>query len=504
MAALNDKIPAQGGVWQCFIGEKNLSTFGSNIKDFGNAMVEFSNTVSSNGAINDAAITNAKNIGDLMVQLNKAVPEQGGFMSWITGSTDLDDFGENIVAFGGALVNFSNNVSGKISDDAVNAADNAGQMMVNLQKQISGLNDDSFDCLDSLGSALETWGSHLSNYSANISGIDTAQLGTVTDEISTLYSFVSQMTSFDASGLSQLTASLNNIGTISLDNFVSAFGDAGEKASSVITTFIDNMIGKVDGRKQKWETSGRNAMVAYRKGISDKKEEVSSTASDIAQTSIDKISDYRNNFYNVGQYLIEGMANGIDDASNKAVLAVRRMAKKLPQIAKIILQIHSPSKVFDKLGEYVPEGFAGGVIRGSKAVYDTIKTMSNTVIDKAGSMMSLISDVLSLDLDYEPTITPVVDMSKVTGSMDTINSMLNKNPLMFTGVSTNAMNSIVKRRNNQNGNSDVIEAIDRLAKNINQTPGNTYNVNGITYDDGSNIASAVEQIVRAATIGRRV
>lgn len=504
MAALNDKIPAQGGVWQCFIGKKNLSTFGSNIKDFGNAMVEFSNTVSSNGAINDAAITNAKNIGDLMVQLNKAVPEQGGFMSWITGSTDLDDFGENIVAFGGALVNFSNNVSGKISDDAVNAADNAGQMMVNLQKQISGLNDDSFDCLDSLGSALETWGSHLSNYSANISGIDTAQLGTVTDEISTLYSFVSQMTSFDASGLSQFTASLNNIGTISLDNFVSAFGDAGEKASSVITTFIDNMIGKVDGRKQKWETSGRNAMVAYRKGISDKKEEVSSTASDIAQTSIDKISDYRNNFYNVGQYLIEGMANGIDDASNKAVLAVRRMAKKLPQIAKIILQIHSPSKVFDKLGEYVPEGFAGGVIRGSKAVYDTIKTMSNTVIDKAGSMMSLISDVLSLDLDYEPTITPVVDMSKVTGSMDTINSMLNKNPLMFTGVSTNAMNSIVKRRNNQNGNSDVIEAIDRLAKNINQTPGNTYNVNGITYDDGSNIASAVEQIVRAATIGRRV
>ena len=504
MAALNDKIPAQGGVWQCFIGEKNLSTFGSNIKDFGNAMVEFSNTVSSNGAINDAAITNAKNIGDLMVQLNKAVPEQGGFMSWITGSTDLDDFGENIVAFGGALVNFSNNVSGKISDDAVNAADNAGQMMVNLQKQISGLNDDSFDCLDSLGSALETWGSHLSNYSANISGIDTAQLGTVTDEISTLYSFVSQMTSFDASGLSQFTASLNNIGTISLDNFVSAFGDAGEKASSVITTFIDNMIGKVDGRKQKWETSGRNAMVAYRKGISDKKEEVSSTASDIAQTSIDKISDYRNNFYNVGQYLIEGMANGIDNASNKAVLAVRRMAKKLPQIAKIILQIHSPSKVFDKLGEYVPEGFAGGVIRGSKAVYDTIKTMSNTVIDKAGSMMSLISDVLSLDLDYEPTITPVVDMSKVTGSMDTINSMLNKNPLMFTGVSTNAMNSIVKRRNNQNGNSDVIEAIDRLAKNINQTPGNTYNVNGITYDDGSNIASAVEQIVRAATIGRRV
>ena len=63
---------------------------------------------------------------------------------------------------------------------------------------------------------------------------------------------------------------------------------------------------------------------------------------------------------------------------------------------------------------------------------------------------------------------------------------------------------IANRRNNQNGNSDVIDAIDRLAKNINQTPGNTYNVNGITYDDGSNIASAIEQIVREAMVERRI
>ena len=58
------------------------------------------------------------------------------------------------------------------------------------------------------------------------------------------------MTTFDADGLSQFTASLNNIGTISLDNFVNAFGDAGDKASSVAKfTFIDNMINKVKWQK---------------------------------------------------------------------------------------------------------------------------------------------------------------------------------------------------------------------------------------------------------------
>ena len=507
MAALNDKIPAQGGVWQYFTGEKKLDTFGANLELFGTSLVNFSNVVAGKteaGSLDKDAVDNAKRIGDIMVSLNNAIPTSGGVVGWFMGDNSLGSFGENIVSFGQALVDFSNSVSGKISDDAVNAADNAGQMMVNLQKQISGLNDDSFDCLDSLGSALETWGEHLSDYSAKISDVDTDQLGKVTDQISTLYSFVDQMTTFDASGLSQFTASLNNIGTISLDNFVSAFGDAGEKSSSVITTFIDNMISKVDGRKQKWETAGKNAMIAFKNGISDKSNEVSSSAGDIAEKSINKISDYRNNFYNTGEYLVEGFANGIDNTSYKAVDAVRRMAKKLPQVARIILQIHSPSKVFDRLGEYLPEGMANGVIRGGQSVYSAISNMSNTVADKASAVMALVSDALNLDLDYEPTITPVVDMGNVTSSMDAINSMLNRNPLMFTGIGSGTIDMVTNRRNNQNGNSDVIDAIDRLAKNINQTPGNIYNVNGITYDDGSNIASAVEQIVRAATIGRRV
>ncbi len=503
MAALNDKIPAQGGVWQCFIGEKNLSTFGSNIKDFGNAMVEFSNTVSSNGAINDAAITNAKNIGDIMVQLNEAVPEQGGFMDWITGSTDLDDFGDNIVKFGEALVEFSNKVSGNISDEAVSAADNAGQMMVNLQKQVSNLSDGAFDCLDDLGSALVTWGSRINTYATSISGIDTDQLGKVTDEISTLYSFVEKMTTFDADGLSQFTASLNNIGTISLDNFVNAFGDAGDKASSIITTFIDNMINKVNGRKQKWENAGSSAMIVFKKGISNKSGEVASAAGTVASDGADAMSEYNNRYYNIGVNLVEGFARGIRDRAYKATNAARQMAKNTETITKKVLDEHSPSKVFLRIGRYLAEGLAIGVARGGSKVYASVSDLSNTVVDKAGTVMSMISDALNLDFDYEPTITPVVDMGNVTSSMDAINNMLNKNPQIFTGLRSSSVDALLERRNNQNGNSDVIEAIDRLSKRINQTPGNTYNVNGITYDDGSNIASVVEQLVRAAVVERR-
>ena len=58
--------------------------------------------------------------------------------------------------------------------------------------------------------------------------------------------------------------------------------------------------------------------------------------------------------------------------------------------------------------------------------------------------------------------------------------------------------------NNQNGsNSDVIAAIENLGRKIGNTSGDTYNVNGITYDDGSNVSDAVKTLVRAARVERR-
>lgn len=58
-------------------------------------------------------------------------------------------------------------------------------------------------------------------------------------------------------------------------------------------------------------------------------------------------------------------------------------------------------------------------------------------------------------------------------------------------------------RNRQNGNDDVISAIDKLGKSLGNSRGDTYSINGITYDDGSNIKEAVETLVRAAKVERR-
>ena len=58
---------------------------------------------------------------------------------------------------------------------------------------------------------------------------------------------------------------------------------------------------------------------------------------------------------------------------------------------------------------------------------------------------------------------------------------------------------------NQNGtNSDIISAINRLEDKLSNAAGDTYQINGITYDDGSNVSDAVRTLVRAAKVERRI
>lgn len=64
-----------------------------------------------------------------------------------------------------------------------------------------------------------------------------------------------------------------------------------------------------------------------------------------------------------------------------------------------------------------------------------------------------------------------------------------------------------ERQSSRDRDNDVLSAlIDGLKalKEQNETPrGNTYIIDGITYDDGSNVASAINMLVRAAKVGGR-
>ena len=112
-----------------------------------------------------------------------------------------------------------------------------------------------------------------------------------------------------------------------------------------------------------------------------------------------------------------------------------------------------------------------------------------------------ISEVINSDVDTQPTIRPVMDLDDVRSGMDTMNRMLGATPSVGVLANVNAISSSM--RGSQNGTSDVVSAIKDIGKKLNSSGGDTYQINGITYDDGSNVSNAVKTLVRAARIERR-
>jgi hypothetical protein len=161
----------------------------------------------------------------------------------------------------------------------------------------------------------------------------------------------------------------------------------------------------------------------------------------------------------------------------------------------------SPSKDAMKIGRYLDEGLIIGINELKDRVYNSSFGIGKVATSGLSNSISRIADVVDSDIDVNPTIAPVLDLSDVQAGVGYINSAFN-NLQQTVGLGMIGANVDAKI---QNGN-DLGSSIDQLRKSLSGATGttNNYNINGVTYDDGSNIHDAVETLVRAVNLERRV
>ena len=178
------------------------------------------------------------------------------------------------------------------------------------------------------------------------------------------------------------------------------------------------------------------------------------------------------------------------------------MAEAAYEAAKEKLQINSPSKLFIPLGGGIPEGLAKGIDKMGWIVSRSSESMADTAFTGTQNALSRIASAIDSDIDVQPTIRPVVDLTDVRSGARSINGMFGMEPSVRTIANLDSINGRMNAR--QNGlNDDVVSAIDRLGKSLGNMSGDTYRIGDITYDDGSNVADAVKILTRAAKVGRR-
>lgn len=534
MAEMQKTLPGTGGVIQFFTGEKDLNLFSEQLINFGKAIVGFSKTVSAEGAINETAITAASNAGQIMLELQNSLPNTGGLIQFFTGQTDLGTFGENIKTFGQAIVEFSNTVAGNgtINSGAIEAAAAAGQIMAELANNLPTdsawwefWKSDTMSLSD-FAADLPEFGAKMTEFSNSVSGVSAEKVTGITEATIELVDALKVISEAElsAGSVSGYVSAINMLANANVSKLIETFNsdkvniaDVGVKLADSIrdgisskndslvtaaTTLISNIKKAFEGKKSEFNTAGKTLMDNLAKGIESKERTISTAAGNAVKAAKNKIRDYYDDFKTAGSYLVSGFASGISSNTWKAEAEAEAMAAAADQAARKRLKVKSPSRVFKEIGGYVPQGFAQGISMFGRVVKQAAEGMGNTAISGTERAMNMISAAINSDIDIQPKIRPVVDLSDIRAGSKTINSLFSQSPNLDLAANVSGLSASISTHQN-GGNDDVVSELRDLKRAMKNTRGDTYQINGITYDDGSNVADAVKTLVRAARVERR-
>ena len=322
------------------------------------------------------------------------------------------------------------------------------------------------------------------------------KFGTITSGLNDFSKSMSKLG--DASG------SISGLGKKITNNITKPISDLGPKLKSAGTKIADSLVHGIKSKTSGLKDAGSKLGESISKGIETKKDKIKSASVSGVKTGLSAVRDYRDNFYDAGAYIAQGLANGMKSKNSEIQAAANAMASAAEKATRAKLQINSPSKVFMRIASSIPEGFAKGITKFGDKIKESTYGMADTAMYTATKSIAGLASLLETDINTQPTIRPVLDLSDVKSGAGAINNMLGFGTSIGVSSNLGAISSIMNRRNQNGTNAEVVSAIDKLRKDIGNINNTSYNINGITYDDGSNISSAVETLVRAAVVGRRV
>lgn len=216
LAALATSIPNMGGLVSYIVGDNDIGAFGQGLVQFGSYLVRFAKNArelaeepidAETGQKMTSMIDSLKPVLDILPQLfevAESVPKtSSGLEGLITGFSNIQTFGEQLVSFGHNLSGFAD-ASQTITDDdlmAIRRSAAGATALINAAKQIPGDKaDTNIYGLASFASQLGTVGNSIADYSVSVSGLtddDVLRIRTSASAIKSLlsvYSVLSDMT----------------------------------------------------------------------------------------------------------------------------------------------------------------------------------------------------------------------------------------------------------------------------------------------------------------------
>lgn len=288
-----------------------------------------------------------------------------------------------------------------------------------------------------------------------------------------------------------------------------------DDVTSVTTQIgIATVLGFIDGLTQKIPDiieSGVQFVLALvngvAKGLDDHAEEVAEALRNCGRAMIraflifmgmdpDDADSIATRWVDIGKDLMSSLAQGLVDGIDKIQQVSTNIANALLGAFAGETEIASPSKVFERYGEYCDLGLVEGLNKGQKQVLDTTKSMADRALDSLGGTFKNLKDKIFGDFEFDPTITPVLDMSKVTEGANYINDLFSADRAMeLAGLNDFDINNMESSQDKINSLLDKFGMASANSNNQNEViNNNTFNITG---SDPQAIASEVSNILQS-------
>lgn len=517
----------------------NFSALGTNLSNLGSAITKYSTSIQN--ATFDKITSSTSAIKSLLGVISAVYSSGALFNSNLNIPNDL---GEKLVIIGNAMTKYSASINSVNAGSIINSS-NAIKALMGVIGSIN-ITSTSVGLLNSVGSSdfttkITSLGTCLNNYSKSIGNINANGIIKSTTALKSLVIAINSMTGINSMGVSTFVQAINTIGQANIGEFVKNLSGSSEKMksagvnliealkkgiesksksiSSTATSIANGMSKTFTSKSSSFSKAGSTAANGMLKALKSKKgdfkevggnfasqlskgfksDKINSKCEKICKAAVKKLNEYNDDFYNAGKNLVLGFANGITDNTFMAEARAAAMAQASLAKAKKTLDEHSPSKEFYKIGKFAVLGFVNSFSDNMKLVNKSGSNLARQSMDGMGKAMNQIGDVITNGIDPNPTIRPVVDLSNIQNGVGAINGMFNDTALGNLG----GISASINRKIQNGSNANVIDAIKDLKRAVSNISGDNYSINGVTYDDGSNIADAIRTIAHAAKIERR-
>lgn len=478
LAEAAKKVPAVGGLVSWFTGESDLSSFAGKFPGVGTNLKNF---VTNLGTFTDEQVTTvdcAAMAIQKFCEAADACPKSGGLVSWFTGDKDISQVTDKLPDVAWGIKKFSEKL-GNFDDSqvaSITAATEALKRITYFANDVKDVGD-----LEDRADSLSDVANGVKNFVEGLAKISSENAENAKKNAQTFYDLTTQLASMNLDSMKTLGDSMKNIGENTVEKFISAFNgdDPKTKLSQAVRDLVTKLIDTLESKRGDVESKFTSIVTSTLDKLNE-------------STMIDKMKTAGKNF-------AQGFADGIENNRYLAVDAGTNLGNDAYNAAKRAIDAHSPSRKARKLGNFFGLGFINGIHEYTSDAYGESYNMADEARKGLSSAISKVNDILNDDRTNQPTIRPVLDLTDIESGAGRINGLF-KN--VNVGGNLNAI-TVGMRSKGQNGTAnDVVSAINKLGSNIG-SGGDTYNINGITYDDQSSVAEAIQVLIRAANIERR-